>query len=405
MKGVINIMKIISAKGTYENIGFELGYKLADEIHHNLSILNNDIINKGLGKKKVDLYKKLYVDILSTSSRKMMEGISRGSGIPYDSILCYNALREVLYSEECTTFAAIGKATSNGKPVLLKNRDKPGNLDYCGMNYHKYREVNVVNVLKTDNGNTIVGVTAAGSMGIMMGLNKYGVAVASNAGGITEVSNMTSKELYGISGRPQMLREGLECKSAREAVNLVLQKLTKSPMGSPGMLFFLDAKDIYVIEGSWLSNQFAVQHITDGAISRSNHFELLEQLNNQKYISAYCRKIRAHELVENNYGEINCEILKEFSMDHANGPSGNSICRHSNNQEDAVTVSSTIMEIDSEDPQKSKISIALGSPCWAWRNEEGNFTFQMNSDIETIPQKFLEGSVYKEFFKPEILNT
>lgn len=53
MKGVINIMKIISAKGTYENIGFELGYKLADEIHHNLSILNNDIINKGLGKKKL----------------------------------------------------------------------------------------------------------------------------------------------------------------------------------------------------------------------------------------------------------------------------------------------------------------------------------------------------------------
>jgi|LSQX01.3.fsa_nt_gb hypothetical protein len=402
MKGVINKMKVVTAEGTYENIGFELGYKMADEIHHNLSLMNKDIFNKGIENKEVDLYKQFYVDISSTSSRKMMEGISRGSGISYDSILRYNAFREVLYPEGCTTFAAIGKATSNGKPVLLKNRDKPGNLDYCGTNYYKNREVNVVNVLKTDKGNTIVGVTAAGSMGIMMGLNKYGVAVASNAGGLTEISNMTSKELYGISGRPQMLREGLECKSAQEAVDLVLQKLTKSPMGSPGMLFFLDAKDIYVIEGSWLSNQFAVQHITDGAISRSNHFELLEQLNNQKYISAICRKIRAQELVEHNLGRINSEVLKEFSMDHENGPFDNSICRHSKKPEGPVTVSAAIMEIDSENPQKSKISIALGSPCCAWSNKEGNFTFQMDSDIETIPQQFLEGSVYKDFFKPEM---
>ena len=35
-------------------------------------------------------------------------------------------------------------------------------------------------------------------------------------------------------------------------------------------------------------------------------------------------------------------------MDHKNGPSENSICRHSENIQESVTVSSTIMEIDRE---------------------------------------------------------
>lgn len=210
---------------------------------------------------------------------------------------------------------------------------------------------------------------------------------------------MSSKELYGTSGSSQMLREGLECSSAQDAVNLTLAKLTESPMGTPGILWFVDAKNIFVIEGSF--EQFAVQHVTDGATFRSNHFLLLDHLNNEKAVSPICRKIRANELAEENFGRINREKLMEFSMDHKNGPYENSICRHSKNPEEPVTVSASIMEIDSENPQKSKISIALGSPCWAWSNGGGNITFQMDEDIESIPQRFLDGSAYKEFIRAE----
>jgi len=59
------------------------------------------------------------------------------------------------------------------------------------------------------------------------------------------------------------------------------------------------------------------------------------------------------------------------------------------------------MEIDGKYPERSKISIALGSPCWAWSNEGDNITIQMDEDIESIPQRFLDGSTYKEFIKAE----
>ena len=394
-------MKIVTAEGTHEKIGFDLGCQLKEDIRHNLALREQDARARGIEKRELSHFIQEYAALSSDSSLHLMEGLSRGSGLPFESILRFNALQGVLSPEGCTTFAAVGKAISDGKAVLLKNRDKSGNYKFNGSGYYENREVNITLALKTNNGNVILGVAPAGSTGIMMGLNKYGVAAASNFGQAQEISHLSSKELYGTSGRPQMLREGLECSSAQDAVNLVLAKLTKSPMGTPGILWFVDARNIYVIEGGSVNNQFAVQHITDGATFRSNHFLLLNQLNNEKSVSSICRKIRANELVEENFGKINKEKLMQFSMDHKNGPHENSICRHSKNPEEPATVSASIMEINGENPHKSKISIALGSPCWAWSNEGGNITFQMDEDIKSIPQRFLDGSAYKEFIRAE----
>lgn len=393
-------MKVVNAEGTYEKIGFELGRKLTDEIHHNLALLDQDIMKMGMEKHEIDAYMQLYCDISSASSRKLMEGMSRGSGIPYDSILRYNAMQEVLYPEGCTTFAAVGSATSNGKTYLMKNRDTRGNRKFEGSGYYKNRAVNLIQCLKTDDGNVMIGVTNTGSTGFMMGMNKYGLAVASNMGHTIEISNLSPKSYKAASGRPQLLREALECSTAYEAVNLALSRLTKAPMKLPGILWFVDAGNIYVVEGSL--NQFAVQHITDGATSRSNHFSLMEQLNGKENAdSCICRRIRANELIEENLGSINREKLIEFSMDHKNGPSENSICRHSKDPEESVTVSAAIMEIDRNNPQMSTISIALGSPCRAWAEKRGNITFRMNGDIESIPKHFLDGSAYKEHIRNE----
>ncbi|HOS69865.1 MAG TPA: C45 family autoproteolytic acyltransferase/hydrolase [Bacillota bacterium] len=394
-------MKIVAAEGTHKKIGFELGRKLAEEIRYNISVQEQYVIAGGIEDRDINNYVESYVGFSDASSLKLMEGLSSGSNIPLKSILRFNALQDVLCPEECTTFAAVGNATSNGKAVLLKNRDTHGNYNFVGSRYFEHRAINVILALKTENGNVIVGVSTAGSTGLMMGLNKYGVASASNFGHILEISHLSSDQLHGISGRPQMMREALECSSAKEAVDLTLSKLTltESPMKAPGILWFVDAGNIYVIESAF--KQFAVQHITDGTASRSNHFLLLDQLNNEQAVSSICRKIRSEELLKKSLGSINREEMIEFSMDHKNGPSENSICRHSKDPNEAVTVSSAIMEIDSENAQKSKISIALGSPCWAWNNENGNCTFQMDQDISSIPQNFVDGSAYKEFIKTE----
>ena len=88
-------------------------------------------------------------------------------------------------------------------------------------------------------------------------------------------------------------------------------------------------------------------------------------------------------------------------MDHKNGPGENSICRHSKDPKELITKSASIMEIDRNDTQKSKISIALGSPCWSWRSSTGNFTFQMDEDVKSILKRFNDGTTFKEFIKAE----
>lgn len=392
-------MKVIAAEGTHEKIGFDLGCRLAQAIKRNVALREHNTRKRGIEQGRLSRLVHRYMDSSSTVSLKMMKGLSRGSGVPFASILRFNALQDVISPEGCTNFAAVGKATPDGNAILLKNRDVNGNKKHTGKNYYNYQEINITLVLKTADGNVMVGVTAAGSTGFMMGLNKYGVAVASNFGQTTEVSHVPPGKLYGLSGRTQMMREALECSSVKDAVNLVLRKLTDAPMGTPGILWFVDAKNIYVVEGSF--EQFAVQHIQDGVAVRSNHFLLLDQLNNEKSVSSVYRKIRGNQLLEENFGKINKEKLMAFSMDHMNGPGSNSVCRHGKNQEESVTVSASIMELNGENPEKSKISIALGTPCWAWRNSAGNFTFQMDASIETIPKNFRDGSVYKEFIKEE----
>jgi hypothetical protein len=392
-------MKVVAAEGTFEKIGFDLGCRLAQAIKHNVALREQNTRSRGVESTALLRFTHEYAELSSAGSLKLMQGLSRGSGVPFASILRFNALQDVISPEGCTSFAAVGSATLDGNAILLKNRDVSGNKKHTGKNYYHFQEINVALVLKTANGNVMAGVAVAGSTGFMMGLNKYGVAVASNFGQTTEVSHILPGQLYGMSGRTQMMREALECFSVKDAVNLVLRKLTDAPMGTPGVLWFADAGNIYVVEGS--SGQFAVQHVQDGVVVRSNHFLLLDQLNNEKAVSSVCRKIRGNQLLEENYGNINKEKLMEFSMDHMNGPGQNSICRHGNNPEDSITVSASIMELNSKNPEKSKISIALGTPCWSWRSSTGNFTFQMDDAIENIPKRFLDGSVYKEFIKEE----
>lgn len=386
---------------SFNRIGFKQGVQLKHAIIKNITIQEQILRTKNINLEQIPLFIQKYADLSSASSLQLMEGMSKGSGISLNSIMCFNALQEILSPEGCTTFAAIGKATTNGNAFLLKNRDKSGNQNFDNSEHYGNKEINVVQSIKVNNENTIVGVSTAGSVGIFMGLNSYGVAAAINFGQATEIRDLSPKELYGISGRPQMLREGLEFSSAKDAVNHTLSRLINSPMGTPGILFFIDANNIFVIEGSSANNQFAVQHITDGATVRSNHFLLLSQLNDEKKISPICRKIRAQELLDKNFGKIDRDKLVEFSTDHQNGHFDNSICRHSKNLEESATVSAAIMEINKENALKSRISIAIGSPCWAWSHHDGNLTLQMDENAESVQNHFLNGNTFKKYFKIE----
>lgn len=381
-------MRMIFAEGTHNQIGYEQGVQLKREIRYNIASMEENYYYQAIDKKELANHINKFISLSSTSSLELMEGISKGSGISFDSILRFNALQEILSPEGCTSFAATGSATSLGQSILLKNRDH---------RYYKDNTIGVFQVLKTEDQNVIGIVSNAGEIGVKMGLNKHGVAVCSNTGPVegSILPQLADNQL----GRGTALKEALEYHTAREAVNHVLNKLTNLQLQIPGILFFVDAENIFVIEAD---KNFAVIHITDGCIVRANRFLVLDNHKTgvEKEISSICRYLRGKQLLEENLGKIDREKMIAFSMDHKNGPVGNSICRHDKNQKESPTVSAGIMEIDKQFPEKSKISFAFGSPCWAWSNEDGNFTFQMDEDSTKIPEQFLDGTAFKKYIKP-----
>jgi hypothetical protein len=144
--------------------------------------------------------------------------------------------------------------------------------------------------------------------------------------------------------------------------------------------------------------------VKDRTAARANSFVVMKSLNSEDDISSICRLTRANQLLMENEGNIDVEMMKKFSMDHANGPGTNSICRHSNDPSDETTLAAAIMEINKDKPEKSRITIALGKPCWAWKDKEAQVTLEMTENLANLPQGFTNGEIWKRFYSEEVRN-
>jgi hypothetical protein len=234
-----------------------------------------------------------------------------------------------------------------------------------------------------------------------MGMNDAGVVTASNIGRTVELKekNMDLTTLRAID-RAQVMRDGMEFDNAHDAADKTLSALIKSPMSTPGNVEFLDKDECYIIEGSY--TQFAVEILRgDRVAARANHFKLIHDLNDPEDIAGHKRYARCMELLEGNSGNITREKMIEFSRDHANGPGPNSICRHGQAPEEETSLAAMVMEINPDQPKKSLVTIALGKPCHAWQNPDGQITLSMDCKSEDIPEPFLNGDIWKKLYSEE----
>ena len=233
-----------------------------------------------------------------------------------------------------------------------------------------------------------------------MGVNDRGVAAGTNISRTTELRTrkVTTTQERAID-RVQLSRDGLEKDTALDAGNLVVAKLSDNPMATPGNLEFIDSKVAYVIEGSY--DRLAVQFYHAGIGVRTNRFMVLDALNDPEDVSSYCRLVRCTELLKAREGRLSPDDFIEFSADHANGPGLNSICRHSPDVKDETSQSAQVAEIDASDPTKSRVWLALGKPCWAWREAGGSITVDMQFKSGDIPEGFKNGEVWRTYWTEE----
>ncbi len=397
------IRKLIYCEGNHYGIGRRQGELLYPEIRQN--VLTFWDVLRGQGYQKIELVKNVMEleGLLSAHRLEEIKGIGDGAQIGYPEILAYNLFHDFAFPEGCTVLMAVGKASATGDTIFLKNSDKVGFESYIGPNCHKNKEINVIVVFHPKGGHKIIGVAAAGSTALKMGLNDKGVATGANISRTKELAKKgAEKDSIQIKAldRGALMREGLEKgENALEAAKAILPSLLENPMSTPGNIEFADAREAVIIEGSY--HEMATEMVRDDIAARSNCFILLKALNREDDLSSICRYIRCLQLLNENKGKVTLEKMIEFSMDHANGPGPNSICRHGIHFSEETSLSAAVMEMDGKSPERSKITIGLGKPCHAWRVKEARITLDMTMGLKDIPEGLRDGEIWKKFYTEE----
>ena len=397
------IEKMLFCDGSHGEIGRKQGELLSAEIRHNLTAFWKELKKQGRQKKAILRNALKHEQLWRASRLEEIEGMARGVKLPYPELLAYNVFHDVVFPEGCTVMMAVGKTGANGNTVFFKQSDKVGSEKYVGPLAYLNKEINIAIATEPKGANKTIGVTAAGQTALKMGMNDKGVAAGCNISRTKELTQRgTEKDATQLKAldRGALMRDGLEAgNTAIEAAQTILPGLLASPMSTPGNIEFADAKEAVIIEGSY--SEMATEIVRDAVAARSNRFVILKELARDDDLSSICRYVRCLELLHANKGKVTLEKMIEFSQDHANGPGPNSICRHGNHFSEETSLSSMVMEINAEEPLKSRIAIALGKPCHSWTSKDGHLIADMTLKSEDIPEGLRTGEHWKKYYTEE----
>jgi hypothetical protein len=386
----------MSCTGTSFEIGKLHGRLLRRAVRSNLA--NFEAACRAAGLARVELVEAARRTAQDYSDRILEEirGIAAGAEVEEERLLTFNLCHGAVFPDECTVLFAMGDVTASGNVLFLKNSDKIGGASMVGENFYEHKEINVVLAIRTEDSPGVIGVSAAGSTGLKMGVNTRGVAAGTNIARTAELAQRAvDTNAMRALDRIQLAREGLQKASAFEAASYVAGRLAENPAATPGNIEFVDSRTGVIVEGSY--DRVAMHVVQSGVASRANAFVALQELNDPKDESSQCRYVRTQALLTEYRGELTPELMKQFSQDHANGPGPNSICRHGTHYEEETSQSSMVIELEKENPGETRFWIAMGKPCHAWRHAEGNYEGSVER-LEEVPAGFQNGESWKRFW-------
>ncbi len=386
--------------GTAYQQGYTHGAQASSSVRHNVHSLFSHLKSAGYPMDTVIGLAREHDAAKRTAWMDELAGIADGARLPFSQVLAFNLYRDIVWPEECTVAIAIGSASATGETILLKNSDKVGGASLVGANFYRNKEINVIMYLQREDGLKIMGVCAAGSTGLKMGMNNRGVLSGCNIARTQELDekNMDLTKIRALD-RAYFLRIGLEQSNVVDATRVVTSELLVSPMATPGNIEFADATQAYIIEGSY--DRIAIKRATDTVEARSNRFITLEYMDKKDDVSSICRYYRVLELLGPKKGKITFDDMIQVSMDHGNGPGPNSICRHGAHFTEEISLAAMVMEVNGKEPEKSRFGICLGKPCHAWRDPAGHIIGNMSCRRQEIAEGFFNGDVFKKFYVEE----
>jgi hypothetical protein len=282
---------------------------------------------------------------------EMIQGQAEGLDLNFETLLRYGlaaylwddlVARRWRGEESCTTWAASGPATADGKPILAKNRDS--SLEHLPL------QLAVKAIPST--GYRYTYVTSAGSPGIFCaGMNEVGLAVADTSVCATDIGP-------GLPDYSLMMHILEEHNSVPSAVDY-LRSVTR--MGRNNLILADTSGDLAVFE---------IGHKDYGLIEADNHI----LVNTSHFVSPQLRhrwverekpnlhgsSQRRHQVVRaalmEAYGQINAIWARALMARH--GCPLDSLCRHRELGGRLFTISATIFL-----PAERAFWTCFGYPC------------------------------------------
>jgi isopenicillin-N N-acyltransferase-like protein len=307
---------------------------------------------------------------------EMIRGQAEVLELEFNTLLRYDLVsylrddlltRHSTASEGCTTWAAVGSATTDGEPLLVKNRDyRPEHLP-----------LQVLVTATPAVGYRYIYGSSAGSPGVFnSGMNERGLAIADTHVCSTDIG----PGLPDYSLMMHILEE-------HDTVRSALDYTSSVPWMGRNNLILADAGgDVAVVELGY--HHLAVVEAQNGIGVNTNHFvspSLKERFVDCTLPPVKGNTFHRYDLVrrelEAAHGGINVAFAQRLMATHA-GPLA-SICRHLELSGQSATISTAIYQ-----PARRALRFCHGYPCQSpyhtiTLDDEQGFLF-----VDSLPDTF-----------------
>jgi len=342
-------IKVVEVSGDSYEMGFQYG-AACPEIRKMLDI-TYQVFG---GKDKARMLAKKYIPMYLPDAEKYapeivdeMRGMAAGAKLDFQDIFFLNITYEISVPSVmgCTSFAAGGKATGNGEIITGQN------FDYLSM----WEEIIVLLKMKPTHGPKILAVASPGGLGLF-GLNSAGISLNLNL-----LRNKDSLTPNGGVPSHIILRKVLTSENISEAVGVIASAGRRS---AKNYLLASYQGDIVNLEVTL--DDLDVHYPERGIITHANCFKTdrfkSADLAPVYWPDSYIRGQRLFQLMDNHYGHLSVDVMKQLLQDHNNHP--NSICRHRDPKAPLPMsrMMKTLLSLISC-PKERKAYIALGNPC------------------------------------------
>jgi isopenicillin-N N-acyltransferase-like protein len=321
-----NAIPVIEARGTYRQVGYQIGEQCKLQIKSMLSLLRDDL-PAGIG----------WDEMLEQSSRYLqhsravyaqyveeLEGIAEGAKVPFEEIflsMCEELWEAAAWKKGCSDLAARGPATLDGSTVIAHTND----------------------LLQEAQGNLVILKVQAGDEPEFLGVSSGGVGISAgfNAAGLSLTGNqLDNNDIRPGVPRLLVVRAILASRFLSEAMDHCLLPQRASSYNN----VIADANgEVYSMEGS--ATDCEPIYIEEHILAHTNHYlnpaMRRFEADRNTISNSVTRYNRAMRLLRQHYGQLTPELFQELLADHVGYPT--SICKHGL---ESVTVFSIIIQLE-----------------------------------------------------------